>query len=98
MAKKLRDTKSKKGPVPFIDPGKLDKDQQAYIRKTVEQNRGKSADELKRELFETARAQKQAGQFDPAGLENFMRSVGPMLSPEQYAQMETLVRSLKKGD
>lgn len=98
MIKKLRDTKNKKGAVPFTDPGTLDKERQAFFRKTVEQNRGKSADELKRELFETARAQKQAGQFDPAGLENFMRSVGPMLSPEQYAQMETLVRSLKKGD
>ena len=71
--------------------------QEDFIRRAVEQNQGRDKDDLQKELFERVRAQKQAGQFDPAGLESFMQSVGPMLSPEQRAQMETLVRSLKNS-
>ncbi len=98
MAKDLRSkTKGMGGTKPFAKTTNLDPNQEDFIRKAVEQNQGRDKEDLQRELFERVRAQKQAGQFDPAGLESFMQSVGPMLTPEQRAQMETLVRSLKNS-
>ncbi len=98
MAKNLRDKKSGMGGTkPFAQKPEIDSSQEDFIRRAVEQNQGRDKDDLQKELFERVRAQKQAGQFDPAGLENFMQSVGPMLTPEQRAQMETLVRSLKNS-
>lgn len=98
MAKDLRSRKSGMGGTkPFAKKQEIDPRQEDFIRRAVEQNQGRDKDDLQKELFERVRAQKQAGQFDPAGLESFMQSVGPMLSPEQRAQMETLVRSLKNS-
>ena len=95
MAKDLRSRKSGMGGTkPFAKKPEIDPRQEDFIRRAVEQNQGRDKDDLQKERV---RAQKQAGQFDPAGLESFMQSVGPMLTPEQRAQMETLVRSLKNS-
>ena len=93
MAKDLRSRKSGMGGTkPFAKKPEIDPRQEDFIRRAVEQNQGRDKDDLQKELFERVR-----GQFDPAGLESFMQSVGPMLTPEQRAQMETLVRSLKNS-
>ena len=98
MAKDLRSRKSGMGGTkPFAKKPEIDPRQEDFIRRAVEQNQGRDKDDLQKERFERVRAQKQAGQVDPAGLESFMQSVGPMLTPEQRAQMETLVRSLKNS-
>ena len=86
MAKDLRSRKSGMGGTkPFAKKPEIDPRQEDFIRRAVEQNQGRDKDDLQKELFE------------PAGLESFMQSVGPMLTPEQRAQMETLVRSLKNS-
>lgn len=98
MAKNLRSkTGGMGGTKPFAKQPAFDGTQEEYIRKALEENQGRSPEELQRELFEQVRMQKQNGQFDPAGLETFMHSVSPMLSPEQRAQMETLVRQIKNS-
>ena len=70
MAKDLRSRKSGMGGTkPFAKKPEIDPRQEDFIRRAVEQNQGRDKDDLQKELFERVRAQKQAGQFDPAGLE-----------------------------
>ena len=55
---------------------------------------GKSQEELQQEFFATAQRQMQNGQYDEAAMKQMMDRVAPMLSREQRAKMEQMLRML----
>ena len=57
---------------------------------------GKSEDELKRELFKMTEQGRKDGSLNNEMLDNFYRSMTPVMNREQRQKLESLMKMLKK--
>lgn len=66
------------------------------IAETAKQYEGKSEEELTSELLKAAEQGRRDGSFSNEMLEQFYRTMAPMLSQEQKNKLDSLVKMLKK--
>lgn len=66
-----------------------------YLRQKYESFRGKSHNELMRDLFEEVSRQKQNGCFDYESLANSIEAIKPFLSTEQQVNIKELLEKIK---
>ena len=65
------------------------------VRRQFGELSGKSESELLTRLFGEIEAGKQDGSFSAEKLSDFMSKVSPMLTEEQRARMESIVKTIK---
>lgn len=66
-----------------------------YVQEVAARYQGKSQSELLEELMQQAAKEKEKGTLSPAMLDQFMNSVGPMLTAEQRIRMAQLIDQIK---
>lgn len=65
------------------------------VQKTIDAYSGKSESELMNELKRITGAQMNAGQLTPEGMDAVAQKLSPMLTPQQRARMQAVLRQLK---
>ena len=65
------------------------------LEKTVGELGKKSESELMSELMSEVRRGRNDGSFTPEALDEFVKQVAPMLTPEQQRRMERITANLK---
>ena len=65
------------------------------MKNTAARYRGRSEDELMRELKQTVQKDKAAGTLTDKRMENFQKKVSPMLNEQQRKKLDKTMKELK---
>ncbi len=65
------------------------------MKNTAAKYRGKSEDELMRELKQTVQKDKAAGTLTDKKMENFQKKISPMLNEQQRKKLDKIMKELK---
>lgn len=67
-----------------------------YIKNLAKYYEGKGEDQLIKDIYNNVKAQKESGKLTNAQIEQFAKTVSPMLSPAQREKLNDLVIQLKE--
>lgn len=67
-----------------------------YIKNLAKYYDGKGEDQLIKDIYNNVKAQKESGKLTNAQIEQFAKTVSPMLSPSQREKLSELVIRLKE--
>ncbi len=65
------------------------------MKNTAAKYRGRSEDELMRELKQTVQKDKAAGTLTDKKMENFQKKISPMLNDQQRKKLDKIMKELK---
>ena len=65
------------------------------MKNTAAKYRGKSEEELMRELKQTVQKDKASGTLTDKKMENFQKKISPMLNEQQRKKLEKIMKELK---
>ena len=65
------------------------------MKNTAAKYRGRSEDELMRELKQTVQKDKAAGTLTDKKMENFQKKISPMLNEQQRKKLDKIMKELK---
>ena len=65
------------------------------MKNTAAKYRGKSEEELMRELKQTVQKDKASGTLNDKKMENFQKKISPMLNEQQRKKLEKIMKELK---
>ena len=65
------------------------------MKNTAAKYRGRSEDELMRELKQTVQKDKAAGTLTDRKMENFQKKISPMLNEQQRKKLDKIMKELK---
>ena len=65
------------------------------MKNTAAKYRGRSEDELMRELKQTVQKDKAAGTLTDKKMENFQNKISPMLNEQQRKKLDKIMKELK---
>lgn len=68
-----------------------------YIKNLAKYYEGKGEDQLIKDIYNNVKAQKESGKLTNAQIEQFAKTVSPMLSPAQREKLNELVIQLKES-
>lgn len=66
------------------------------MKNTAAKYRGKSEEELMRELKQTVQKDKASGTLTDKKMENFQKKISPMLNEQQRKKLEKIMKELKE--
>ena len=66
------------------------------MKNTAAKYRGKSEEELMRELKQTVQKDKASGTLTDKKMENFQKKISPMLNEQQRKKLEKIIKELKE--
>ena len=68
-----------------------------YIKNLAKYYEGKGEEQLIKDIYNNVKAQKESGKLTNAQIEQFAKTVSPMLSPAQREKLNELVIQLKES-
>lgn len=68
-----------------------------YIKNLAKYYDGKGEDQLIKDIYNNVKAQKQSGKLNDAQIEQFAKTISPMLTSAQREKLEALVIRLKEN-